>query len=404
MKARTKFLSVVVSVAATVALCFGLIGQVFAANTDVEITSCFDADDVSTVIQNAIDASANGDTVTVIGSIDLGEIDYGVQITIPAEITVIWKAEASGDLFGCLVEVIGDGIFRMDAGAIVATNGDAADAIACHDSLVEIIVGGGLVKVVAPSGSAIYSHSGDITINGGTVLAIGDDEVNAIFTYYGIVTVTAGTVKAEGKNAAAIANWYSYVNITGGIISAEGEDSFGIWLGYALARIVGGSVSATGVDSNAIYVNGYGGAAVYLAGTVTGGLFVLDDVGSGVGYGVIIEAGVWNIASEDIGTKNDMTIKAIGSGTDPDNEFSEFDYYWEGVDAHSVCITLDSVRPEFPGFAEAASYNVPWGGYRADQPKPPTTPGTGDMTVWIITGAFVLLAAGAGSLTVYRRR
>ncbi|MCL2632378.1 MAG: hypothetical protein FWD45_04765 [Coriobacteriia bacterium] len=409
MRRKTKFLSVAVSVAAAMTLCFGLVGQAFAANTDVEITFCADADGVSTVIQEAIDDSVGGDTVTVTGNIDLGDIDFGVEITIPAGITVIWQAELTGDITGWLLELKGLGSFQMDSGLIEATSDIGTTALGSGDGAVTMVINGGLIKAIAPECDGIYNSDGVVIISGGTVHVIGGEgsyaEANAIWIDDGEVRVTSGTITADGDHASAVvARYFGGIDITGGTLSTSGYDCCTLYVSRGLARIAGGSVSATGVDSYAICIDGDGGAAVYLAGTVTGDLLVpyFDEYYC---FGVIIEASVWNINPADIGTKNNLTVKAIGDGTDPDTfDLSEFDFYWEAVDAHSVCIVLENVLTQLPDFNFGTSFDVPWGGYRTGEPAKPTTPGTGDMAIWLTAGAFILLAAGSGSLLVYRRR
>ncbi|MCL2632377.1 MAG: hypothetical protein FWD45_04760 [Coriobacteriia bacterium] len=407
MKSRAKLLSVVISVAAAMSLCFGVVGQAFAANYDVDITG-MNAGQAENAIDAAIaDADTDSDaasTVTVIG-VATG-IAASIVIDIPDGVTVIWKAEYSGDVVpSALVSLAGEGVFRIESGKIENSNNTAAITLGHSDGAVGVVVAGGSVIASAPIAIAIIGFN-DVVVSSGTVSASSPNGYAAgIVINDGWVTVSGGTVSAEsdgnGPIAINAADGNAVINITGGTVTADGDEAAALLVGYRFARVVGGSVTATGDASAAIVIQNEGGAAAYLSGLVTGDLRI------NLYYGVIVEASVWNINPEDIGTTNNLTIVAIGEGTDPDeNEDSEFDFAWEAYDSHSVCINLVNIITGLPDSDwETVNCDIPWGGFREiEEPEKPVTPGTGDMAIWVLAGAFILLVVGAGSLLVYRRR
>jgi len=70
--------------------------------------------EIQTLIQNAIDGAAVGDTVTVMGS-KMGA-DETLYLDIPEGVTVVWKAEHSGAVGERedLIYIIGGGIVKAN--------------------------------------------------------------------------------------------------------------------------------------------------------------------------------------------------------------------------------------------------------------------------------------------------
>lgn len=206
-------------------------------------------------------------------------------------------------------------------------------------------------------GSGMNASCGNITINGGTVIATGGPNGAGIGTGYtnaqgssniscGIITITGGTVTAYGgDNAAGIGTGQSRhgsqirrnecggVNISGGMVTATGgENGAGIGSGYGRGtrynpisycgdiNITGGTVVATGGSNSA----GIGTGNTYTFGnsscgnititpgvtsvTATKGISARDSIGRGNGKGTcgtvmfgdetIYDGSFWIIAPE----------------------------------------------------------------------------------------------------------
>lgn len=206
-------------------------------------------------------------------------------------------------------------------------------------------------------GSGMNASCGNITINGGTIIATGGPNGAGIGTGYtnaqgsgniscGIITITGGTVTAYGgENAAGIGTGQSRhgtqirrnecggVNISGGMVTATGgENGAGIGSGYGRGtrynpisycgdiNITGGTVVATGGSNSA----GIGTGNTYTFGnsncgnititpgvtsvTATKGTSARDSIGRGKGKGTcgtvmfgdetIYDGSFWIIAPE----------------------------------------------------------------------------------------------------------
>lgn len=206
-------------------------------------------------------------------------------------------------------------------------------------------------------GSGKSTSCGNITINGGTIIATGGPNGAGIGTGYtnaqgsgniscGIITITGGTVTAYGgENAAGIGTGQSRhgtqirrnecggVNISGGMVTATGgENGAGIGSGYGRGtrynpisycgdiNITGGTVVATGGSNSA----GIGTGNTYTFGnsncgnititpgvtsvTATKGTSARDSIGRGKGKGTcgtvmfgdetIYDGSLWIIAPE----------------------------------------------------------------------------------------------------------
>ena len=137
----------------------------------------------------ALAAAANlvKDTVTVTGAVN--GASYGLDLNIPAGVTVVWDAEASS----------------------------AADFEAEDPNGDDVAPGFGLVNLTG-AGTFVVSPTGTLTVEGGAA--------NAIYAE-GAAVAVRGTVKYKGdadRRGAAV-NGASRVVLDGGSISAEGEGS-----------------------------------------------------------------------------------------------------------------------------------------------------------------------------------
>ena len=267
-----------------------------AADTPVDITG-MDVVDIQTAIQGAIAGSGAGDTVTVTGS----KTDvYGETLTlnIPADITVIWKAEYAGEMAGwtwenILIYVSGGGAFEIDAGGdirlditnfemgsifnfdqievtiiggmVTATSTAVCSAITLVDSNVSVSDG-----TISSHGNAIEIHHGNGLVSGGTILSSGEYG-RAIYVADSDLLVSGGDIKRNGEYGSAIyiLDSNSRVTITDGTITAEGGSNDAISLLYGDVLVSGGTISAVGNWSYA--VNAYEGNL-----TVTGGSIYAD--------------------------------------------------------------------------------------------------------------------------------
>ena len=171
---------------------------------------------------------------------------------------------------------------------------------------------GGLSGILIPSGSAIviggtgsltavgrwegagigggniYADSGDITIIGGTVSAVGGETASGIGSGFGgsngNITITGGIVTATGGEGPGIGgdddDNSGNITITGGIVTATGgngsagiggsSQGTGVLMPARNITIAGGTVTAFGGDSGA----GIGGGSYGYGGniTITGGI------------------------------------------------------------------------------------------------------------------------------------
>lgn len=226
-------------------------------------------------------------------------------------------------------------------------------------------------------GSGMNASCGNITINGGTIIATGGPNGAGIGTGYtnaqgsgniscGIITITGGTVTAYGgENAAGIGTGQSRhgtqirrnecggVNISGGMVTATGgENGAGIGSGYGRGtrynpisycgdiNITGGTVVATGGSNSA----GIGTGNTYTFGnsncgnititpgvtsvTATKGTSARDSIGRGKGKGTcgtvmfgdktIYDGSLWIIAPESGSAYGGLSF-SITTVTNPDD-------------------------------------------------------------------------------------
>lgn len=201
----------------------------------------------------------------------------------------------------------------------------------------DISIYGGTLTATATAtenGTGIYSSSGDITINGGQVTAIGEGsygiEANGVTFTGGTVTATGddngieasdvtingGTVTATGNDNGYYSGIHAVtVTITGGTVTANGN--YGI-ISSGEIIIDGGTIEATGNNKNGIFSSD--GKITITSGTVTatGGIF--NDTSSGI----TISGGKVTANGEEDGISSfgdiiidggDITVKVTGDGT-----------------------------------------------------------------------------------------
>ena len=227
-----------------------------AASTNVTITQSQTVAQIQTAIENAINALKNGGTVTVLGS--KTNVDREVELNIPANVTVIWKAKynmTSSLSYTLVVCCEYGGIFEVAEGGEISTISDYA----ISDSGVgDIVISGGTVSVDKDGGTAIHIASGTVKVTGGMVSANGSSSRAIYISVVGDATITGGIVRATGTGARAISAWF------------------------------------------------YNSYAVYLAGTTEGTVSATN--------GMVVEVDSLSIPASRDGTSDGLTIKA-GSGT-----------------------------------------------------------------------------------------
>ena len=183
------------------------------------------------------------------------------------------------------INLVGDVNLILCDGKTMTSNGGSASAIMGGNSLTIYgqTAGTGTLKTFCGEGSAICSNA--ITINGGTVNAIGGDTTDdhGIFAS-GNVTINGGTVNAEGGDYFDISAGGNVI-INGGKVSATGNSGGimargNIILGWTnnTDRIYASSFSAGGTISIADGKAFTDGANVYTSATPSATLEALTDV------------------------------------------------------------------------------------------------------------------------------
>jgi hypothetical protein len=242
--------------------------QVLGADTEIDITGKT-VSEIKTAINDALDVSDDGDTVTVVGE-KTDAVGY-MGLTIPEGVTVVWKAVYVSDYF---IELFGDGTFEVVDGAVIESSG--------------------IENLYAPFGN-VY-----IVVSGGTLENTFDGD--AVHIGPGGILVTGGLIKANAssKDAAIYANdWAGPIIIMGGTIEANASDGVAIFHNGGVVAITGGTVTANGASGYAIRMNA--GVAAYLDGTVSGPLYA----GSSA---VIVEVDSLEISEDRIGTSDGVEI------------------------------------------------------------------------------------------------
>ena len=146
---------------------------------------------IKTAIQAAIDdvKTAGGGTVTVIGS--KTDVTVPITLSIPADVTVIWKAEYKGEIFEhdvrysdnvLIVVALSGGGFEVASGTDIEAYFPVKGGYALHFigdsnfSSNKVTVSGGSVKAYgSPENSALYIKDANMEMSGGTITSFGDE-------------------------------------------------------------------------------------------------------------------------------------------------------------------------------------------------------------------------------------
>ena len=208
----------------------------YAANRSVTISRSDYVNAIQTKIQNAINNSNSGDTVTVTGA-NLDQVGDTLNLNIKAGVTVVWKIAYGCPIdIDCLVNLTGDGTFEVAQGGSVMIH-DYGTAIK-GGSGNTVIVSGGTVSTGKGTGKCYAIDARYVKVLSGKVSAAGSDY--AITAR--VVEVSGGIVEAEGTGGAITA---LTVEVSGGAVkSINGGAIHGDSLGAI--RISGGTVEATG--------------------------------------------------------------------------------------------------------------------------------------------------------------
>lgn len=327
-------------------------------------------DQYSSDVVNLAGLTGTGECEVQSGQILIGTLGANVKISIADDATVTLDgvsinadgAWTSGNYAG--ITCIGSATIILEGtNTVKGFNSTYPGVQAGPDGTTLTIGGSGTLNATGGSdgaagiGSGMNASCGNITINGGTIIATGGPNGAGIGTGYtnaqgsgdiscGIITITGGTVTAYGgENAAGIGTGQSRhgnqirrnecggVNISGGMVTATGgENGAGIGSGYGRGtiynpisycgdiNITGGTVVATGGSNSA----GIGTGNTYTFGnsncgnititpgvtsvTATKGTSARDSIGRGKGKGTcgtvmfgdetIYDGSLWIIAPE----------------------------------------------------------------------------------------------------------
>ncbi len=195
-------------------------------------------------------------------------------------VTVEWAAEIAGEDYAIhVIEVVGAGILKVVAGGNVQAPGDYSEAIHFPNAMNSfVILDGGIVTATDQECSAIETNQnvtvlsgmvsvdgigakgieawGNVVVNAGSVLAIGEQCTPIWKPGIGTVTVTGGKISGAGSNGKAI---YAdgAVDIQAGTISAEGTYNMVVRTGTNIT-MSGGTILSSGEYRTALYAEGTG--------------------------------------------------------------------------------------------------------------------------------------------------
>jgi hypothetical protein len=294
---------------------------VLGADQTFQITGSMTVNAIETAIQKRIDdaSASGGGNVTVTGSrtfyVNVGTPLKSLELTIPANTTVIWKAVYKGTAPDSLIDLRGNGTFIADKGADIS--GNTADTIRAYEDDVHVIVSGGIVEntlsVGGVGGDAIHYGSGGVTVTDGIVRSISVNDQGALYGngkdlnyILGDVLITGGRIESTGPNGIAIFCLIGNVHITGGTVEATGNNGIAIRSEKGTVGITGGKVEAKDKNAYALYLDD--GLAVYLNGTVESGKCIART------YGGVFEIQSLDIESSWDGTSEGLLITSLTAG------------------------------------------------------------------------------------------
>ena len=200
-------------------------------------------------------ATANGNTVTVTGS--LTDVTQTLYFNIDEGVTVVWEADISTVSSFTnpgnpeLINMSGSGTFNIAGGSVVATN-DGITAINAWGGNSTIIVSGGIVSATTGNTINAWNENSTVTVSGGVVGTITGVAINAPS-----VTVSGtGKVEATSEGGQAIGA-SGNVEVRGGEVSATTGIAIAAWGINPNVIVTGtGKVGATGADGQAISTPG----------------------------------------------------------------------------------------------------------------------------------------------------
>ena len=206
----------------------------YAANTDITGTSSESIDTFQTRIQNAINASNSGDTVTVLGP----NMDQAVPLSFDIKngVTLIWKRSWGSPVSVTnLISITGGGVFEVAGGGWLGiAEGNSGTVINAGSDATVLITGG---TVQAGTGRAISAYY--VSVNGGTVSAQGNSNV---VIESRSVEIHGGRVEAKGQAGAINATG---IEVYGGTVTARAGTTINS-NGAGVVRVFGGNVENTG--------------------------------------------------------------------------------------------------------------------------------------------------------------
>ena len=175
---------------------------------EVDITEESSVDNIKSMLGEFLDVLDEGDSLIVTG--EYTGADKSLNIYIDCGKTIYWKADYSGEFYGYLIELEGEGRFVVAGGTLAITAAGGGDPVcAICSEVCAVTVSGGTVSATATDGAAIaiYFGEGEVTVTGGTVTAKGKSIAAGIGTYDGCIAVTGGKAEAaveEGGDCAAV--------------------------------------------------------------------------------------------------------------------------------------------------------------------------------------------------------
>ena|GEM_PF-2343364 len=189
----------------------------------------------------ALTAEINGSTVTVTGS--LTEVTKTLQLDVPQDVKVLWKAKltGTGNASGAqpsshLLEIDNSGTVEIAEGGEIVNSASAAAVVSSDGNL---IMSGGKVTSTGSPGIAISAVSGckfrmtggEVTANQADSRAIyGDSGEGSVVT----IVLTGGTVSASGVNGKQLVFGGTFVTYRSGMIQPGSIQCLGSQLSAAI--------------------------------------------------------------------------------------------------------------------------------------------------------------------------
>jgi len=192
--------------------------------------------------------NVNGNTVTITDTLDCKD-EKILTLDIDAGITVVWKANFTGNVKEALIVKKGKGLLEIQSGYIKNSfTNSLYNAIRVDGG--DLIISGGTIS--AQVGYGVKNNStGTITITGGTISMSGGQGISV-----GVQNNSTGTVNIKGgtiKTDYTVQNTSTgTVNISGGTLLANNRAIDNISTGTV--NISGGEISA----GNGIVINSVG--------------------------------------------------------------------------------------------------------------------------------------------------